>query len=362
MTTEAGGATAIVGGRALIGANLDVVDDSVVVLEGGVIAAAGSRSDTSVPDDAAIVDASGLVLLPGFIDAHVHIGFARPSEVMRRGVTTVRDLGWPPKKIWPLVEASRRTDFDGPEILAAGQMLTAPRGYPSRATWAPLRTALPVGSPVEAAEAVAAQADSGACIVKVALNPPVGPTLDGPTLAAIVEAAHDRDLRVTGHIYGLAELHKAIDAGVDELAHMLMSPEPIPSGTLARMAAQQMTVVPTLACFFAAAQDIAVDNLRAWLAAGGAVVYGTDLGNEGPRPGIDPREVEALTRAGLSTTAIIACATIDAARYLGLDDRGVLSVGRRADVIALRAAALDDASALTDVALVWRQGRRVGNS
>jgi len=128
------------------------------------------------------------------------------------------------------------------------------------------------------------------------------------------------------------------------------------------MAAQQMTVVPTLACFFAAAQDIAVDNLRAWLAAGGAVVYGTDLGNEGPRPGIDPREVEALARAGLSATGIIACATVDAARYLGLDDRGVLSAGRRADVIALRAAALDDASALTDVALVWRQGRRVGYS
>jgi imidazolonepropionase-like amidohydrolase len=355
MTTT----TVISGGRALLGSELRIVEGATVVLEGDRILAAGSAAKLSAPPDAEEVDADGLTLMPGFIDAHVHIGFAAPAEVLSHGVTTVRDLGWPPKKIWPLVEASRASDFDGPEVLAAGQMLTVPRGYPTRAGWAPRRTGLPVRSPAEAREAVAAQAGGGACVIKVALNPLVGPVLDLETLTAVVRAAHDRSLRVTGHTYGLEELHKALDAGMDELAHMLMSPESIPAATIKRMVRRSMTIVPTLSCFFGSDQEIAVENLRSFVRAGGRVIYGTDLGNEGPRPGIDPGEVDAMSRAGMSPLEIIASATVGSARYLEFDDRGVLEAGRRADVIAVRGEPLTDALSLADVAMVWRGGRRV---
>src|SRR3712207_8677447 len=78
--------------------------------------------------------------MPGFVDAHVHIGCADAGEVLRRGVTTVRDLGWPPERIFDVARASASPSFDGPLVLAAGPILTAPGGYPTPAAWAPRGT------------------------------------------------------------------------------------------------------------------------------------------------------------------------------------------------------------------------------
>jgi len=351
--------TAIVGGRALVGPQLEPVDRATIVIRDDVILTVGAASDVVVPDEAAHVDATGFTLIPGFIDSHVHIGLASPREVLGGGVTTVRDLAWPPRDIWPLAAESKHDDWGGPEVLAAGQMLTVPDGYPLRAAWAPSNTGRAIRSASEAREAVDEQADAGACVVKVALNDLVGPTLDAPSLEAIVETAHARGLRVTGHVHGLSELHKALDVGLDELAHMLMSPEQIPPTTINRMVSASMTIVPTLSCFFGNDQTIAIDNLRAFLEAGGRVIYGTDLGNEGPRPGIDPREVDALERAGLDGFNIVASATTRAAEYLGLADRGALVPGLSADLVAVLWAEGAAAVELTQVGMVWRRGRRV---
>ena len=351
--------TAIVGGRALVGLQLEPVDQATLLIRDDVILAVGAIPDVDIPDGASLVDATGFTLMPGFIDSHVHIGLASPSEVLGGGVTTVRDLAWPPREIWPLSSDSTRGGWRGPEVLAAGQMLTVPDGYPLHATWAPRNTGRAIRSASEAQEAVDEQVNAGACIVKVALNDLVGPTLDAATLEAIVDSAHARGVRVTGHVHGLSELHKALDAGMDELAHMLMSPEPIPSATVDRMVSASMTIVPTLSCFFGNDQTVAIANLRAFLEAGGRVVYGTDLGNEGPRPGIDPREVDALERAGLDGFDIVASATTRAAAYLGLADRGALSPGLSADLVAVLWAPGAEAVELTQVGMVWRRGSRV---
>lgn len=345
-------------GRALLGEELAVVEDAVVVLRDARIAAAGARESVEIPDGCRLLDASGLTILPGFIDSHVHIALADPPEVVRRGVTTVRDLAWPPAEIWPLVRRSRSAAFAGPTIVAAGQILTVAGGYPTRAAWAPAGTGRAVASAEDAVRAVAEQADAGASVVKVALNPEAGPTLDLVTLTAIVEAAHARGLKVTGHTYGLEELDKAIAAGMDELAHMLMSPDAIPGDVVEHMAGA-MTIVPTLACFFDDALDIGVDNLRRFVEAGGNVVYGTDLGNEGPEPGIDPREIDAMSRAGMSPLAIIRSATVEAARWLELGYKGALSTGRDADVIGVPGDPTADVMTLTAIEMVWRLGHRV---
>jgi imidazolonepropionase-like amidohydrolase len=351
--------TVITGGRALVGPNLEPEDEATVVIGDEVILAVGPASDVETLPGAMHVDATGFTLLPGFIDSHVHIGLAEPIEVVGGGVTTVRDLAWSPREIWTASTESARANYRGPEILAAGQMITVPNGYPLRATWAPEHTGRAVRSVAEAREAVDEQADSGACIIKVALNSSAGPTLGAATLDAIVEAARARGLRVTGHVYGLDELQKALDAGMDELAHMLMSPESIPAAVVKQMVNQSVTVVPTLSCFFDGDQTIAVDNLRAFLDAGGRFIYGTDLGNEGPRPGIDPREVDALARAGVTATDIVASATARAADYLDLTDRGALEPGRYADVAAVLWAPGGEPMELTQVGMVWRRGRRI---
>jgi imidazolonepropionase-like amidohydrolase len=342
-----------------VGPRLEPTSDGIVVVSDGRIAAVGPAATTTMPTDAEVVDAAGLTLMPGFIDAHVHIGFYPPAEVLHGGVTTVRDLAWPPERIFPLVERSAAFDFDGPTIVAAGQMLTVPGGYPMRAGWAPKGTGRAVTSIADARAAVTEQIDSGATTIKVALNAAVGPTLDLATLKEIVAVAHEFGTRVTGHVYGLDELDKALNASMDELAHMLMSPEQILDVTIARMVSTGMVVVPTLSCFFGRDQEIAIDNLARFRDAGGTVMYGTDLGNEGPVPGIDPREVDALSRAGVGPLDIVTSATTVAARLLRLDDVGQLEPGFHADIVGVRGDATTQAAALTNVEMVLRRGRRV---
>jgi imidazolonepropionase-like amidohydrolase len=333
------------------------VHDAVVVVGDGIIVAVGTADEVVLPEGAERVEAPGSLLIPGFIDAHVHIGFYDPRDVLLGGVTTVRDLAWPPERIHALARDSLGEDFCGPRILAAGPMLTVAGGYPTRARWAPDGTGRVVNSPADAETAVDATATEGAVVIKVALNPEAGPTLDPPLLRAIVGAAHARELEVTAHVSGLDELDKAIDAGVDELAHMLMSPERIPPEMIARMVSQDMVVIPTLSILSGRERAIAIDNLRRFIAAGGRVVYGTDLGNEGPRPGIDPREVEGMRASGMSTRDIVAAATVGAAAHLGLDRVGVIEAGYQADIAAVPVAALEDPIHLADVQMVFRRGR-----
>jgi imidazolonepropionase-like amidohydrolase len=350
---------AIVGATALLGESLTPVPDAVVLLAEGRIAEAGPSSSVQVPSSAAIFDASGTTLVPGFIDCHVHIGFYMPRSVLVGGITTARDLAWPPRLIWPLVESSRAPTC-GPLLLAAGQMLTAPGGYPMRAAWAPSGTGRAVASPDEAERAVAEQADKGACVIKVSLNPAAGPTLDIATLAAIVAAARARGLEVTGHVAGIDELVKALDAGVGELAHMLMGSDAIPDEIIERMVDQRMAIVPTLAIRRGGERRKAIANLAGFLSAGGKVAYGTDLGNAGPRPGIDRREVMGMERAGMTPRDIVVAATRDAAGHLGLHDRGVIAEGMMGDLVALGRPRLERARDLARVRAVWRGGIRAG--
>lgn len=332
--------------------------DAVVVAEDGKITSVGPQGEAVLPHDAEVIDATGMTVLPGFIDAHVHIGFYPPSSVLAGGVTCARDLGWPPEEIFPLAAESQRPTFEGPTILPAGAMLTAPGGYPTRASWAPAGTGLVVEGRSGANTAVERMVGGGATVIKVALNPPAGPTLDAATLAEIVRAAHAHGLKVTGHVHGLEELTKALDAGVDELAHMLMGLESIDAATIERMVDQDMAVLPTLAIRFGRELDVAVENLRNFRRAGGRVIYGTDLGNAGTTPGIDKNEVALMAAAGMTPADIIHSATASSARWLQLSSTGILEPGRDADVIAVRGDPLGELAALGDVAIVIRRERR----
>ena len=320
------------GATVLAGSELEARRLTIVIEDGLIRSLEPEGADIDVAGGR-ILDVSGLTIMPGFIDAHVHIGFYEPHDVLFGGVTTVRDLAWPPERIFPLAEASQQEDFDGPEILTAGPMLTAPGGYPLDAGWAPPGTGRVVESADEGAAAVDDLAEAGVNVIKVALNEAAGPTLPPDVLGAIVQRAHSHGLKTTGHVTGLGELRKALDAGLDELAHMLKGVERIPDDVMERMVAQNMAVVPTLAPLDGDELEIAIENLTRFVAAGGRVVYGTDLGDFGPKPGIDPLETERMGRAGMTVHDIIRSATTLSAEWLGLDDRGVIAEGMRADII-----------------------------
>lgn len=265
-----------------------------------------------------------MTVLPAFLDAHVHLALIDPAGLAAGGIGRLLDLGgWLPAATAPEPAGQAGSARAGaaspthPETRYAGQFLCAPGGYPSRQAWAPAGSSCPVSAPEDAAGAVDRQIAAGASVVKVTLNSAAGPVFSPSTLAAIVAAAHKRMLPVAAHTEGAGQAAAAFAAGVDLLAHTPFS-ERLPDDLLAAMAGR-LAWISTLDIHGwgqpTAAFSVASDNLRRFHAAGGQVLYGTDLGN-GPLPvGLNPREIEALLHCGLSPDDVLAALTADFPGY-----------------------------------------------
>src|SRR5829696_762825 len=349
---------AVVGVTVLDGQGGPPLPGQTVVAAGGLIERVGPAGEVAVPAGAAVVDGTGATLLPGFVDAHVHLDFYPPAQVLAGGVTTVRDLGWPRERLAALSAQAAAPGAASPRLLAAGQIVTVPGGYPTRAAWAPPGTARPVDGPAGAAAAVAELAEAGAAVIKVALDDRVGPTLPAPVLAAVVAAAAERGLGVTAHVGGAAEAAKALTAGVGELAHWPFDPAGLPD-PLVDALAEAVVALPTLHIDPSPARRAGV---RRFLARGGRVLYGTDLGNQGPPPGVDVAELRLLVEAGLEPAQALAAATSRPAAHLGLGDTGRVEPGARADLLLVEGDPLADLAALERVRLVTRDGWVAENS
>lgn len=329
-----------------------LLEHQSVVVQEGKITALGPKGSVSFPREATIYRDADYTLLPGFIDSHVHLGFYDPVTVLRGGITTARDLGWPARDIFPLATSLAAAPTAGPYLLPAGPMLTAPGGYPTDAGWAPDGTGLEVASPEAATAAVKSLVAQGAKHIKVAQQAD-GATLSLEVLKAIVTEAHASGLRVTSHCSSFDQLDLALNAGVDELAHGLWSGASIPDETLSRMAAAGMTMVPTL---HVASSSERVDNVRRYLKLGGKVIYGTDMGNAGPPPGIDVVELSLMVQAGMSNAQALNAATASAAQVHGLSTRGRVALGMTADLVLVRGNPVASLEVLLTPVLVLREG------
>jgi imidazolonepropionase-like amidohydrolase len=242
------------------------------------------------------------VLFPAFTDAHAHLGLVDPLALARGGIAAVDDLGWDPDvaRTWPHTPGF-------PRVRYAGAFLAAPGGYPTGRAWAPAGAVEPVAGPEDTPRAVARQLAAGASFIKVTLNADAGPVLDDATLSAIVSAAHRAGVHVVAHAEGKGQVARAVAAGVDRLAHTPWS-ERLDDALIAAAAATQ-TWVSTLDIHGwgdpTPEQGMALGNLRRFHAAGGVVVYGTDLGN-GPLPeGLNLRELHLLADAGLGVADLV---------------------------------------------------------
>jgi imidazolonepropionase-like amidohydrolase len=323
-----------------------LVEDAQIVCEGGLVTYAGVATDIEAVDQEVHVD--GFVL-PAVADRHVHIELSEPAAVLARGVTAVRDLAWPVERIFALADASEMPSFDGPLIRAAGPMLTAPGGYPSKDGWAPPGTGRELTSAEEAAAAVQELAALGAAAIKVSLNADAGPTPTDAELAAICDAAHAADLPVTAHAQGKGQVERALGAGFDELAH---TPWTRLSSEVIQAAATRMRIVTTLDILSFGRDTpeirVALDNLRRFHVAGGTIAYGTDLGNGAIPPGIHTREARLMAEAGLEPEEVVEAMIL-----------APLEPDAPADLIALAASPLEDLRAFDDIRLVIRAGRVV---
>lgn len=249
------------------------------------------------------------VALPPFVDHHVHLHLVEASRLPAGGIAGVLDLGGDPV-------ALARLPKDGlPRLAYAGAMLTAPGGYPVGRPWAPPAISrevsgpsLHAGVPGGVATAVDEQAVFGASVVKVALNAAVGPVFDPETLAAVVAAAHERSIPVVAHAEGPGMVRLALDAGIDALAHAPFT-EALPASDVAEAVDRGQRWIPTLSVHDGPDAERALANLAEFVAAGGAVLYGTDLGNGDRVPGIQLPELAGMDAAGLRGAALLATLT-----------------------------------------------------
>jgi imidazolonepropionase-like amidohydrolase len=319
-----------------------------VAITGSTVTWAGAIADAPVTVRRLHVDG---VVLPGLVDHHVHTTLIDTSVLLSAGLTAVRDLGAPVDAVFDLVRRSSLPLFDGPRVLAAGPFLTAPGGYPTGRDWAASGMAWEISDAEAGAAAVRSLATYRPVTVKVALNAAAGPVPTDDVLAAIVTAAHGSGIPVTAHCEGPGQVERAVESGVDELAHTPFE-EPLGDELAARLAAR-VAVVSTLDIHGwgerTGQRTRAVDNLARFRRAGGRVRYGTDLGN-GPLPlGVNAREVAALGDAGLGAREVLDAMTI-----------GPLAPGSSADVVAVPSDPLHDPLVLARAEPVLRAGRPRG--
>src|SRR6201996_9241983 len=177
---------------------------TTVVLEGGIVG--------NAPAGARVIDAGGATLLPGLIDAHVHLLEQRHLQRLAAfGVTTALDMGaWPPSMVDSLRNRTGMADIRSAGIPAtiAGSAHSHLPGYPAGEL---------VDGPTGAAGFVADRIAEGADYIKLIADIP-GP--DQETLDALVATSHRAGKRTVAHAVSTAALDMALHAGVDMVTHV----------------------------------------------------------------------------------------------------------------------------------------------
>jgi imidazolonepropionase-like amidohydrolase len=332
-------------GTVWTGGAAEPFDGTVLVAPDGTVDAVGPAAAVPVPDGAPVMGGPGCWVGPGVVDAHVHLAFGGPDEALRGGVVAVRDLGAPRERARAWRTGGGEPPPGWPRVAVAGTVVTATGGYPSR-TWGADGFASFADSPGAARALVADLAADGVDVVKLALEPGPGWPVPPPDVVrALVRASHDAGLPVVAHALTAAMVERALDGGVDELAHTPV--EPLPPPLVDRLAAAGVAVVSTLETFHADGHGpTAAANAAALHRAGVRLLYGTDLGNTGTRPGADPRELDRLAAAGLGRLGALRAATEGSASAAGMRcGSGTLVPGAPAALVVLPADPLADPQA-----------------
>jgi len=343
-----------------------------LLIRAGRIAYIGPRDSEPDIRNTELLDAAGDTLVPGLIDCHAHLtGSGGPDYLarlqdpdaillaravqnarilVRTGVLAARDVGGA-RSMNLQARDQLRGRPDAPLILAAGTWIGR------RGRYVPF--AVQVDSAEELLQAVLAQLDAGADLVKVALDGGTGSaaTFSVAELRPAVEAVHARGKRIAAHAQGLGSRAGA-DAGFDSIDHGYV----IDAETAARML-PRTALVTTLSVPVAFNNprelELGLASVRAARAAGVRIATGTDFGG-GPAPaGNFAQEVELLVRAGLAPHEALASATWIAGEVLGVPQAGTLAVGAPADCVLVGGDPLADAGALRRITAVFRDGERV---
>ena len=380
------GKLALVGATLVDATGAPAVPNATVVVDNGRIVAAGPSASTPVPPGARRIDVAGKTIIPGLWDSHAHLHQIEwIPTYFAAGVTSVRDMG----SEWPLLVAMRKAirsgTVTGPNLFFAGLI-----DGPGLAGFGEFSAA----TPEEGRAIVRRYHQLGFEMIKIymALAPEV--------MAAICDEAHTLDMRCTGHVPNSMDLHQAIDAGMDQLAHFpvrgdlttdegkkqiahFLAKKTVFDPTASwgeiggKSAAEPMeNIQPVLqhlprpllqehvASLGQSPSDTATSharlarmlaNIKAAHDAGVPIIAGTD---EGIPAYSVYRELELYVKAGFTPMDALRAATAVAAQAMRVDkDLGTIATGKRADLLVLDANPLENISNIRTVRFVMKDGR-----
>ncbi len=395
--------------RMITMASPTVVSDAAIVVTGNKIVAAGRASSVNVPAGARIIDLGDVTLLPGFIDAHVHLagrtlgdpkgdmaavrdypsyaailGVENARKTLLAGFTSVRVLGSGGFDDVAMKQAIEEGHATGPRIDAAGHALGITGGHCDGNGWKPgildggVKEGIANG-PEEARAAVRYQVKYGASVIKACATGGVLSEGDavGATqftyeeMKAIVDEAKNHERKVAAHAHGTEGIKIATRAGVASIEHGSFLDE---EG--AKMMAQRGTVlVPTLmpgSLMEGFAKSGVLKGLRAekGVAAAAAIRKGIRLAVANNVPialgtdaGVIPHGTNAkefglmVELGGMTPIASLTAGTMGGAKLLGWEKRiGSIETGKLADIVAVSGNPLEDIHRTEQVTFVMKDG------
>lgn len=384
-----------------------VVNNAVVVVEGTKIKAVGKEGEVEYPADYEVLDLGGKTVLPGMVEAHVHIGMngepametimlketlpmttIKASVYAQRdlmaGFTTIRTMG---DKGFLDVALKRAIDagiIDGPRMRVSGQILSITGGHgdialPPEVTftgWSAI-----VDSPDEARKAARYQLKMGADIVKMCAtggvmsegDEPGSPQLNEDEMRAAIYEAHKVGKKAAAHAQGTKGIKDAVKAGIDSIEHGIFLDDEV----VEMMREKGVYLVATLSAPYnikkygveAGIPDYAVRKTEQVIDAHGAsfmkayragvkIAVGTDAGTPFNRHGENAQELEMMVQAGVKPMDAILAATKWGADLLGMSNIiGTIEAGKEADIIAVEGNPLENISLLKDVKFVMKAGK-----
>lgn len=393
--------------KLLTGRPDQVVLDAEVLVDGELIKGVGVRGSQDA-GGAEVVELDGCTLMPGMVDAHVHLGFDRnvdpvtnkstekdshlllrmaenARQLLAAGVTTARDLGGRDFLEVELRDAIEAGLALGPHLVVATRPITNTGGH----CWYMGGEADDTDSIRRVArENLRAGADCLKVMATGGTMTPVGPPAwqaqFGPRqIQVAVEEAALRGKFVAAHAHGTAGIKNAVEAGVRTIEHCSFAVEGAPTPfarevdmeVVASIAERGVYVCPTVSSvawhlderYGTGTFDNLVDRLAKMRAAGVKLVAGTDCGFalRGVENRMDAyvRGLEVLAAAGWDNASVIEAATTLAAEAIGLGETtGSLEAGKRADLIAVSGDPLAQLADLRNLELVMVSGRCVTQS
>jgi imidazolonepropionase-like amidohydrolase len=370
-----------------------VIERATVLVRDGRIESVAPSNAMKIPGDARIIDGSGKTLLPGLIDSHTHVWGTGLEQSLAFGVTTDIDMFTSVE----FLEAMKAAQAAGPnpdraDLVSSGTLATVPGGHGTE-----YGLAIPTLSKPEEAQAfVDARIAEGSDFIKIIYSHGWSfPSLDKPTLAALIRAAHNRKKLAAVHIDTMDDARDAIESGADILAHVWYDREP-DEAMMALAREHHVVLIPTLTVTgsicglkpgLALAEDARLEPFIPSSALAGlkmqfpgssftrenfgiaertvaafkrnrlTILAGTDAPNPGTAYGASlHQELELLTHAGLSPTEALSAATALPAQVFGLADRGRIAAGLRADLLLVEGDPTNDIEDTRRIAGIWKEG------